>query len=48
METKWKLMCREHPELELTNKLEIDIIELKKLKESYLKNKKKDLKSQRK
>ena len=45
METKWKLMCREHPELELTNKLEIDIIELKKVKENYLKNKK-DVKSQ--
>ena len=45
METKWKIMCRKHPELELTNKMEIHIIELSKMRKSYYKNKE-DKKSQ--
>ena len=45
IETKWKLMCEKYPELELTNKIEIVIIELRKARENYLKNKK-DAKSQ--
>ena len=39
METKWRIMCKNHPELELTNKFEIIIIELNKARSSYLKNK---------
>ena len=31
METKWKILCKNHPELELTNKMEINIIEIEKI-----------------
>ena len=39
IETKWKLLEKEHPELELTNLIEIRILELEKVKEYYRVNK---------